>query len=165
MARHRNAVWRLARSATGGSDEALDITQETFVAAFGALRRYDPQRPFHAWLARITLNKCRDWARRRAVRRLFTFAMPEGLDAAVHDDAPLADRQAGDRAELASVERAISALPTQLKDVLLLRTVEGLSQAETAIALGITGKAVETRLHRARAKISEVVRGSSAPRV
>ena len=50
----------------------------------------------------------------------------------------------------------IADLPTRLKEVLLLRAVEGMSQAETAALLGITEKAVETRLARARAKLSNV---------
>ena len=54
---------------------------------------------------------------------------------------------------------AIGTLPTNLREVLVLRTIEELSQAETAGALGISGKAVETRLYRARAKLAEILRG------
>ncbi|OYW52963.1 MAG: RNA polymerase subunit sigma-24, partial [Rhizobiales bacterium 12-68-15] len=62
-----------------------------------------------------------------------------------------------DRAELARLSRAVSELPATLKETLLLRTVEGLSQAETAAALGISGKAVETRLRRARERLSKIL--------
>lgn len=62
--RHREGVYRLARSATGDAEEAFDITQDTFVAAFAALHRYDPARPFRGWIAAIALNKCRDHMRR-----------------------------------------------------------------------------------------------------
>ena len=72
--RHRDGVYRLARGATGDAEEAFDVTQEAFIAAFGALASYDPARPFRAWIARIALNKARDAMRRRAVRRLFSFA-------------------------------------------------------------------------------------------
>ena len=50
--------------------------------------------------------------------------------------------------------RAIAALPASLKEPLVLRTIEGLSQAETAEVLGISEKAVETRLYRARSKLA-----------
>lgn len=163
--RHRPGIWRLARNATGSADDALDIAQETFVAALAALARYDPSRPFGAWLTRIALNKCRDWSRRRAVRRLFEFGMPEGLEAAHADDAPLPDRIASDRAELAIVSIAIANLPVRLKEVLLLRAIEGMSQANTAALLGISEKAVETRLARARTKIFDVLRANSADRL
>ncbi len=151
--RHRPAIWRLARNATGSAEEAYDISQETFVAAFAALKRYDPARSFRGWLVRIALNKCRDWSRRRAVRRMFQFAMPEDHEATFADDAALPDRITEGRAELAKVSRAIADLPNRLKEVLLLRAIDGLSQTETAVLLGITEKAVETRLARARRKL------------
>ncbi|ETI58877.1 FecI sigma-24 factor [Sphingobium sp. C100] len=165
MRRHRDAVYRLARGHVGDGDEALDITQEAFVAAFAALARYDGARPFRVWIARITLNKCRDWARRRAVRRFFLFARPIDDALAIADpDATPEDALHAQR-ERARINGAIAALPANLKDVLLLRTVEAMSQAETAHILGLTEKAVETRLYRARAKLTEILRDQSAARV
>ncbi|HAF42215.1 MAG TPA: RNA polymerase subunit sigma-24 [Sphingobium sp.] len=158
MQRHRDAVWRLARGHVGDGDEALDITQETFVAAFAALARYDGSRPFRIWIARIALNKCRDWARRRAVRRFFAFAKPldDALDVADMGATP--EQALHSQRELGRINAAIAMLPTNLKDVLLLRTIEQMSQAEAAQVLGITEKAVETRLYRARAKLTEILR-------
>lgn len=163
--RHRDAVYRLARSATGDPEEAFDITQDAFVAAFAALHRYDPARPFRGWIAAIALNKCRDHARKRAVRRFLGLPLPDNLADWVADNAPSPEIVAADRAELAATARAIATLPTSLKDVLLLRTIEGMSQHETAAALGISTKAVETRLYRARQKLSEMVRGVPPTRV
>lgn len=165
VARYREQVYRLARTATGDAEEAYDITQEVFVAAFGALHRYDSARPFRAWISAITLNKCRDWARRRAVRRLIGFTLPDNAASIFADEAPLPDIEAADRREFAATARAIAALPANLKDVLLLRTIEGLTQQETAALLGITTKAVETRLYRARQKLTQSVRGNAPPRV
>jgi RNA polymerase sigma-70 factor (ECF subfamily) len=157
--RHREGVYRLARTATGDAEEAFDITQEAFVAAFGALARYDPARPFRGWIAAITLNKCRDWARRRAVRRWLGLPLPENSGDWVGDEAPSPEAEAAGRDELAATARAIAELPASLKDVLILRTMEGLSQQETAEALSISAKAVETRLYRARQKLGQAVRG------
>ncbi len=58
------------------------------------------------------------------------------------------------------VAQAIATLPAPLREPLVLRTVQDLSQAETAAILGITEKAVETRVRRARAKLSEQLRRS-----
>jgi RNA polymerase sigma-70 factor (ECF subfamily) len=55
------------------------------------------------------------------------------------------------------VWQAIARLPQRLRETLLLRTVEGMSQAETAQALSITEKAVETRLYRARQHLSALL--------
>ena len=159
MRRHRDGVFRLLRGQTGDADTALDLTQQSFIAAFAALRSYDGDRPFRLWISRIALNKARDWARRRAVRRLFTFARPieEAIDVA--DPGISTDIRLDDRRELERTMAAIAMLPASIKDVLILRTIEGMSQAESACVLGISEKAVETRLYRARARLAEILRG------
>ncbi|ARS26676.1 RNA polymerase sigma factor [Sphingomonas sp. KC8] len=157
--RHRDPVYRLVRGHIGNADEALDVTQDVFVAALQHLGRYDPARPLRAWLARIAINRCRDWRRRQRVRRFFTFAsaIPRDAIETVPDPAAAIDIAVADRQALTHLTQAIAALPTALKEVLLLRTVEGLSQAETAAALGISEKAVETRLYRARGRLREMI--------
>ena len=165
MRRHREAVFRLARSHAGDATEALDITQETFIAAFAALARYDGARPFRLWIARIAINKCHDWARRRSVRRFFTFARPIEEAGVVADFGQTPEEAAHSQAELARINNAIAALPGNLKDVLVLRAIEEMSQADAAQTLGISEKAVETRLYRARNKLSEMLRDEVEPRV
>ncbi len=154
MRRHREPTYRLIRGHIGDSEEAVDLLQDCFTSAFKALDRYDQARPFRAWLSRIAINKCRDWARRRAVRRLFAASGSEPRVADVPDPAPHPDEEAGDRQELERLWQAISDLPRTLREPLILRTVEGLSQAETAMVLRISEKAVETRLYRARQKLA-----------
>lgn len=161
MRRHREPVYRLIRAYVGDPDEALDLTQETFVSVHQALRRYDPARPMRTWLSAIAVNKCRDWARKRAVRRFFSFAAPIEEAHVVADDRPGTEALAADAQELGRVSAAIAALPAPLKEVLILRTIEGLSQAEAAGVLGVSEKAVETRLHRARAKLAEMLESQS----
>ncbi len=161
MRRHRDAIFRIVAGNIGDPEEALDLVQETFVAAHRALGRYDGLRPMRGWLVTIALNKCRDWRRRRAVRRLFAFALPlDASTAEVPEDRALPDTEAADRAEVQRVARAIAELPASLREPLVLRTVQDLSQAETATILGITEKAVETRVRRARAKLGERLRHS-----
>lgn len=161
MRRHAPAVFRLIRAHLGDSDEALDLSQDTFVAAHQALRRYDQQRPMRTWLSAIALNKCRDWGRKRRVRRFLSFTAPVGAEAeTIADDQVAVDDATGDRQELDRVRRAIAELPAALKEPLVLHTIEGLSQADTAVVLSISEKAVETRLYRARAKLLEKLRAA-----
>lgn len=155
LRRHKEPVYRLIRSSIGDADEALDLTQETFLGAFAALKRYDPERPFRHWVARIALNKCRDWSRRQTVRSFFHKARPIEHAFDLASDAPSPATEASDRAELARVAGAMTKLPQKLREVLVLRAVEGLSQTETADALGVTEKTVETRLYRARRQLAE----------
>jgi len=159
MDRHRAAAFRLARHHCGDDDAALDVTQASFIAAFAALGRYDQARPFAHWLARIVINKAHDWARRRKVRQFFSFALPLEEARGVAETSPDAEQQASDREELARAMAVIAGLPPRLKEVLVLRTIEGLSQAEVAQVLSVNEKAVETRLYRARTKLMEILRG------
>ena len=155
--RHRATVFRIARHHSGDDGAALDLTQQSFIAAFAAMKRFDPSQSFTHWLSRITINKCHDWARRRKVRQFFTFAKP--LDAAhdVSDPEPSAEMQVADRQELQRTMAAIACLPAKLKEVLVLRTIEGMSQAEVAAVLDVSEKAIETRLYRAREKLGALL--------
>lgn len=159
MDRHREAVFRVARHHLGDESEALDITQEAFVSAFAALQRYDPAKPFRTWLLRITLNKCHDWGRRRAVRRLFRIARPldDAFDVADAGQDP--EAAAISAREVARIGAAVAGLPAALKEPLILCRIEGMSMAEAAVILSLSEKAVETRIYRARQKLSGILEG------
>ena len=125
------------------------------------MSRYDADRPFRVWIARIAINKCRDWARRRKVRAFFSRALP--LESAHHvaSDIPSPDMEASDRLELARVRGAIAQLPQNLREVLLLRGMDDVSQAEAAAMLNVSEKTVETRLYRARMRLRDLLAESS----
>jgi RNA polymerase sigma-70 factor (ECF subfamily) len=162
--RYEEVVFRLARGCLGNADDALDLTQETFISAHQALSRYDEARSMRIWLSAIALNKCRDLARKQKVRRFLSFASPLTEEAeAIADDQVAVDDATADRQELDCVTRLIATLPTTLKEPLVLRTIEGLSQAETADVLGITQKAVETRIYRARARLMRLMEKLGRP--
>ena len=136
----------------GAADDAYDLTQQTFVSAWSALGRYDPDRAFTTWLRAIALNKCRDHGRRATVRRLIFGARPstEAAIVEVASDAPSAETQAHDTRVLGELDRALTTLPDGLKTPLILTALDGLSTAEAAAVMGVSPKAVETRLYRAR---------------
>jgi RNA polymerase sigma-70 factor (ECF subfamily) len=158
MRRHKLWLYRFIRRYVADRDDAYDVVQEAFVSAWSALSRYDPERPFEAWLRRIALNKCRDRARRNAVRRAALSLL--GLTQSGNDTqalTPAADTSvAGDQA-LKRLERAIASLPRQLKEPLILTMLEGLSHKETGEILGINAKAVETRVYRAKKQLATVL--------
>lgn len=158
MNRYRQPIFRLIRASVGDAEEALDLTQESFISAYQALARFDPDRPMRAWLSTIAINKCRDWSRKRRVRRFLTLGGALGAEAErIADDRVAVDDAASDRQELKRVAKAIADLPANLREPLVLRTIEGLSQADTASLLSISEKAVETRLYRARAKLKAAI--------
>jgi len=164
--RTKTALFRFVRRYVGDEQEAWDLLQETYAAAWINIRRYDPTRPFEAWIRTIALNKCRDWSRRRFVRRLIRggieLSSPEAM--AVSDGAESADErmEVGDR--LARLNEAMGRLPPHLKAPLLLTAIEGRSQAEAAGLLGVSVKTVETRVARARRKLYDALGDTTAAR-
>jgi RNA polymerase sigma factor (sigma-70 family) len=152
MRRHKGWLYQFIRRYVADRDDAYDIVQESFVAAWGAIGRFDPERPLEAWLRRIALNKCRDRARRQAVRRaaLSLFGLGAAEDAVTVKPSDEADADSA----LRRLETAIAALPRQLKEPLVLTALEGLSHKEAGELLGINAKAVETRVYRAKRKLA-----------
>lgn len=154
VSRHKRLLHALVVRLVDDEEEAVDLVQEAFIAAHAALDRFDPQRPMRAWLARIAINKARDWQRRRRVRRLISaFLSADMVERA--DDAPSPEDEAQGKDELRRVKAAIARLPRNLREVLVLRTIDEMSQAETALALGLNEKSVEMRLYRARQRLKD----------
>ncbi len=150
--RHKESLYRLLRRSTGDADEAYEAVQEAFIAAWGALDRYDPQRSFGAWLRTIAINKARDRGRRLAVRRLIFGAHSLEDSGALEalDPATPADQQVILDQRARRLDKAIGRLPDTLKAPLLLTAFEGYSQQEAGEILGLSTKTVETRVYRAR---------------
>jgi RNA polymerase sigma-70 factor (ECF subfamily) len=158
MRRHKGWLYRFVRRYVTDGEEAYDVLQESFASAWAALTRYDPDRPFEIWLRRIALNKCRDRARKAAVRRaLFGFVGASEHRPEVADPARGADSETASRQALARLEAAVAALPRGLKEPLVLTALEGLSHKEAGEILGLNPKAVETRVYRARKQLAAML--------
>ncbi len=152
--RNKDVLYGFCRRYLGDADDAYDVLQDAFAAAWVGLARYDPSRPFKPWLRTIALNKCRDFGRRRAVRRLLLSAVkrepapetaPPEFDAGGDDDGRRLDR----------LEREIAALPSAYKEVLILTAFDGLSHQAAADELRISAKAVEMRIYRAKRRLAD----------
>ena len=165
--RHKEALYRLLRRYTGDREEAYEAVHEAFIAAWSALRRYDYNRPFGAWLRTIAINKARDRGRRMVVRRLFfgSRVLDDTEALAAADPRPAADQTLIDEQVSERLGAMIGQLPPRLKEALLLTAFEGLSQQEAAAILGISVKAVETRAYRARKLLAERLDDDMRPKV
>ena len=163
MQRHKPALYGFVRRYVGDADAAVDVVQESFVAAWRALARFDGRRPFAVWLRAIALNKCRDRARRLAVRRLILGEKDErSAEAqAQADPGPGGEERLVEQQRNAALQAAIDQLPARLKEPLLLTYFDELSQREAADLLGVTVKTVETRVYRARQRLAAILGGAS----
>jgi RNA polymerase sigma factor (sigma-70 family) len=156
--KNKNTIYHFVRRYVGQADDAYDVLQDCFIAAWDGLSRYDLDRPFLPWLRIIALNKCRDFGRRQAVRRLVleTFFRQSGQREEAQRDcqAEAEDRRAS---QLNALDQAIAALPAFYKEPLLLAVVSGISHENIAKMLETTPKAVEMRLYRARKKLFDAM--------
>lgn len=140
--RHRAWLAALLTAHLDGPDEIDDVLQDVamvMVSRLGEVRRHGAIR---SWLRSVAINRARDRRRRRQA--------PLSLEP---DARPAPRSGAGDRA--AGVAACLRSLPIELREVLLLRAVDGLTQREIAATLEIPETTVETRLVRARRKLRE----------
>jgi RNA polymerase sigma-70 factor (ECF subfamily) len=147
--RHRDKVLRLAHRLTGNRADAEDLAQEVFVRALAAGDSLRVE-SLDGWLHRVTTNLFLDHARRRS--RIRIDAWGDHLEARVRP-APPADLQLMTSTLDADVEEALGALAPQVRAVVVLSDLEGLSYAETAAALDLKVGTVRSRLHRGRAQL------------
>jgi RNA polymerase sigma factor CnrH len=156
VARHKGWAYQFVRRYVGNSADAYDVLQDTFFSAWRALSRYEQDRPFEFWLRRIALNKCRDRSRRETVRRLIGARTVGEESDEIQDPAPGPSAVTEGDQELRLLESHIAKLPRSLMEPLLLTALEGLSQEEAGKLLGISAKAIETKVYRARMRLSAV---------
>ncbi len=147
----------VARRIVGNDDEARDVIQDVFLAAFRSLDRFQGDAKLSTWLHRIVVNmalmKLR--RRRRKPEESIEPLLPAFLGDGHHAEKFAAWTESADetlsRAETrALVRRRIDELPESFRTVLMLRDIEGLDTEETARSLETTPNAVKIRLHRAR---------------
>ena len=133
----------------GIREEAEDAVQNALASAWIARARLDPRRPVLPILTTITLNKCRDKLRRRKAAQFLGFGKASSFEI-VADETPSPEVEASDRQFLHAAYAEIQKLPLRMREALILVAIDGRSQKEAAVLLGITEKAVEGLVYRAR---------------
>jgi RNA polymerase sigma-70 factor, ECF subfamily len=152
--RYQNTFAGYAKYMTGSLDEAADIVQESLVRAYKSLRRCKDRANFKGWLFRIVTNQCKTYLARR--KRRPTESLVE------RDDLRAVEDPGGD-AEAAEVRRrvheALQTLPTDQREALVLKYVQGLSLPEMAQLLHASVAALKMRLLRGRGALRERLGG------
>ncbi len=162
--RHKAQIYRIVRHYVGNDADARDVVQDSFVAAWLALRRFDASRDFGAWLRTIALNKCRDFGRRQTVRRhvMRLFARLDVRETTAPSADAAAEQEQSEAHRLRGLEEAIATLPAAHREILVLTAFAGLSHQEAADQLGISPKAVEMKVRRAKQRLEEILKARGA---
>ena len=137
----------IARSGVDGAARD-DLFQEIFMKIHAAAGRYDPHRPLRPWVFTIAAN---------VVRNHLRYAKPRAVPIAyeVPEPYPAADEALEHERTAHWLRAAIAALPPEQREVVVLVSLEGLSQAAASEALRIPVNTVKTRLHRARLTLAK----------
>lgn len=128
-----------------------DLVQEVMICLYQERQRYDPSRPFSAWLYGIARNVWRDHARRRGREQGHLTALESADEIPSTSADPLERSQQGEEAE--RVRRALQRLPEEERMTLILRHYQGLTYGEIAEALGLPLGTVKWRIHDAVRKM------------
>ncbi|HOU90597.1 MAG TPA: sigma-70 family RNA polymerase sigma factor [Polyangiaceae bacterium] len=154
--RHQKRIYRLAVHLLRNAAEADDVTQDTFVRAYGALDRFDGRSEPFTWMYRIAVNLSLNSIRARKARRLATTTDDPKVAGDLVERRPThADPAArsADRELAAALEQALDELSETLRTTLVLVCVDGLSHAEAAAVLGAPEGTIAWRVHEARKKL------------
>jgi RNA polymerase sigma-70 factor (ECF subfamily) len=150
---HQTIAFRTAYLLTGSTAEAEDAVQDGFVKAFYALGRFRPDAPFRPWVLRIVANEARN--RRRSAGRRERLALRAAVDPLSGGAVPSPEAAllaAEQRSELLA---AVEDLREEDRLVIGCRYFLGLSEEETASALGWRRGTVKSRLSRALERLRE----------
>lgn len=135
-----------------------DLLQDVALAMVRRIRELRDARSLRPWLRQVALNAARDLGRKRKVRDRVHAPMP------TPEDAPIVPFDGAARDRMEAVLRIVFDLPPNLREPLLLRTVDGMSQRAVAETLGVPETTIETRLARARRALRDrLARTSDTP--
>lgn len=154
LARHEKQVYRFSLRMCGAEEDAKEILQQTLLAAFQGIHGFRGEGKLSTWLYQLAHNACLRSRRRRV-------GEPEHHESLEHEalglpeagDGP--DRRAEARQMGELIQAALLTLSPALREVVILRDIEGLGGEEAAEVMGIELATLKTRLHRGRMQLRE----------
>ena len=149
--RHQEKIRSIIYLTLNHSDEVDDLAQEVFITVHKNLKNFRFESQFTTWLYRITVNKCKDYLRKKNVRKIF---VPIKEADEKLDDTSLTETD--DISKL--VMEAITKLPSKLRIPLLLKDIEGFSYQEIAETINCEMGTVKSRIFRAREGLKKILK-------
>src|SRR3989338_2829098 len=153
---------RIAHSFVGNFEDARDMAQEAFVKAYENLDSFKEDSRFYTWFYRILVNTCKDFLRKKKVRRHLSFWLNRDGDGEdtdpvmnVETHAKNAVQELVDKELGAAIYKALDRLPLQQRTAFSLRYLEGLSLEEVSESMEISVGAVKATLWQAGQKMQK----------
>jgi RNA polymerase sigma-70 factor, ECF subfamily len=145
--RHQQTAWRVACRFLGDATEAEDVAQDAFLRILKAAGSYRPTAKFETFLFQVVSRLCLDRATKK--HPIYVEKVPEAAAEGASPGEVLEQAERDQR-----VRRALDGLPANQRLAAILRYYEELSYQEIAVAMGVSPKAVERLLARARGTLA-----------
>lgn len=159
---NQDKIYNLCYRMTGNPEDAADLTQEAFLNAWRGLSRFSFQSAFSTWLYRLATNACIDFLRREKRRSALSMSMTmeeedgeEGRETEIPDQRYSPERELERKEVHRALQKGLSSLSPEHRQVLLLRETQGLSYAEIAQCLSLEKGTVKSRIARARISLKD----------
>jgi RNA polymerase sigma-70 factor (ECF subfamily) len=163
VAKYQRKLGRLLSRLVRDPGEVEDVTQEAFIKAYRALPNFRGDSAFYTWLDRIAINTAKNYlvalGRRAPTTTEFDHEEAESFeDADALRDSATPEAELLTREIATTVNRAMEALPDDLRTAITLREIEGLSYEEIASVMNCPIGTVRSRIFRAREAIAAELR-------
>jgi RNA polymerase sigma factor (sigma-70 family) len=159
--RYKRKVFGIAYKFTGRFEEAEDLTQEVFFKVYRALDSYKREQDFSWWLVSISRNACIDYYRSvKRERKVLSGDLTDLKNFKFQGLSPQVNLEAAERSKV--LRRSLNELPDDLRTVLVLRDLKGLSYREIADQLNLAEGTVKSRIHRGRVELAGKIKGVTA---
>lgn len=164
FARYERPLYQTALRVLGNPEDAEDALQEGMLSAVRNLKRFEGRSKFSTWLTRIVINAALMRLRSQRARPTISLEQEDleqrdlTLASRLPDTRPGPEETYARKERFEILEDSLKSLPPALQSAVWLRDVQGLSTAEAARALGLSEGTLKSQLHRARSKLSLLIR-------
>jgi len=157
--RYQKQIFNLMIRLTSNEEDAMDLTQETFIKAYNNLERFKPSGRFFPWLYTIGMNVGRDFLRKKKTRREKSEEIYEDGKSVL--ERGVQERDVINKLDAAFIQKAMEKLPEDYREALFLRYHEEMSVKEIAACLNISVSGAKMRIHRGLSRLREIISGET----
>jgi RNA polymerase sigma-70 factor, ECF subfamily len=156
LQRHEREIMRYLLRLSGDREDASDLFQETWLRAYRAYPRLDPNREVRPWLYAIAVNLCRNRARDGGRRRRVIMAVNDEKSPAEGRGKVYRSMSENDGYAVVHLRELIAALPAKQREALGLRYFAGLEYAEIAVAMDCSQQSARANVSQAMKKLKSI---------
>jgi RNA polymerase sigma-70 factor (ECF subfamily) len=167
ITRWQNAIYTFCYRKLSHQEQAEELTQEIFIAAYRGIGSFRNDAKFSTWLFQIATNRCKNQHGYRERRKYKDHEPLEGSNPEIKrdipDNKPSADVQIHKKQQVKILQHAIDQLDEKYRVILILFDIQNIPQAEISNILSLPIGTIKSRVHRARLELAKSLKGKINP--